>query len=146
MARRESGQISLLILGFTLVAAMLIVGTVAVTSAQLSRVRLLDAADGASLDAADSLDQAAYDRGLGRAVAISDETVRVSAERYLASRPLPVGMDSWAVAAGTGTPDGETAVVRLVGQADLPLVGGVLSALGGYVTITVESRARSDLQ
>jgi hypothetical protein len=144
--RGESGQVTLLILGFTLVAAMLIVGTVAVTSAQLSRVRLLDAADGAALDAADSLDVRAYEQGLDDAVAVNDETVRAAAERYLDERPLPVGMAGWAVAPGTGSPDGETAVVRLVGEADLPLVGGVLRGLGTTVTITVEARARSELQ
>lgn len=137
---------TLLVLGFAVVAILLIVGTVAVTSAQLSRVRLLDAADGAALDAADSLDVAAYDRGLGTAVAVSDATVRATAERYLADRPLPVGMRDWQVAAGTGSPDGETAVVRLVGRADLPLVGGLLRTLGGSVTISVEARARSELR
>ncbi|MDF2146345.1 pilus assembly protein TadG-related protein [Knoellia sp. p5-6-4] len=145
-ASRESGQVTLLILGFTLVAAMLVVGTVAVTSVQLSRMRLLDAADGAALDAADSLDARAYEGGLGDAVPVSDETVRATAEAYLAERPLPVGMLDWRVAAGTGSPDGRSAVVRLVGEADLPLVGGVLRGLGGSVTLTVESTARSDLQ
>lgn len=142
----DSGQVTLLVLGFTLVAAMLIVGTVAVTSVQLSRMRLLDAADGAALDAADSLDESAYGRGLGQAVPVTDETVRTTAEAYLAERPLPVGMLTWQVASGTGSPDGESAVVRLVGEADLPLVGGVLHGLGGSVTLTVESTARSDLE
>jgi hypothetical protein len=137
--------VTLLVIGFALVAAMLVVGTVAVTSAQLSRMRLLDVADGAALDAADSLDESAYRRGLGETVPVSDETVRRAAARYVAERPLPVGMLGWRVAAGTGSPDGESAVVRLVGEADLPLVGGVLRGLGGSVTITVESRARSDL-
>lgn len=142
----ESGQVTVLILGFTIVAILLVVGTAAVTSAQLSRIRLLDAADGAALDAADSLDVAAYDSGLRGSVAVSDETVRTAAERYLAERALPVGMEGWAVGPGTGTPDGQTAVVRLVGRADLPLVGSLLDALGGAVTITVESRARADLE
>ena len=145
-ASGESGQVTLLVLGFTLVAAMLLVGTVAVTSVQLSRMRLLDAADGAALDAADSLDASAYDRGLGKSVPVSDETVRSTAEVYLSERPLPVGMLAWRIAAGTGSPDGQRAVVRLVGEADLPLVGGVLRGLGGSVTLTVESTARSDLQ
>ncbi len=145
-ASRDSGQVTLLVLGFTLVAAMLIVGTVAVTSVQLSRMRLLDAADGAALDAADSLDASAYKGGLGRSVPVSEETVRSTAEAYLAARPLPVGMLGWQVASGTGSPDGQRAVVRLVGEADLPLVGGVLRGLGGSVTLTVESTARSDLQ
>jgi hypothetical protein len=109
-------------------------------------MRLLDAADGAALDAADSLDASAYDRGLGKSVPVSDDTVRSTAEAYLAARPLPVGMLQWRVAGGTGSPDGQRAVVRLVGEADLPLVGGVLRGLGGSVTLTVESTARSDLQ
>ncbi len=142
----EAGQVTLLILGFSVVAILLIVGTVAVTSVQLSRMRLLDAADGAALDAADSLDLRAYQGGLGAAVAVSDATVRDSAVRYLAERPRPASMVAWQVAPGTGSPDGQTAVVRISGQADLPLVGGLLDTLGGSVTITVESRARADLE
>lgn len=145
-ASRESGQVTLLILGFTLVAAILIVGTVAVTSVQLSRMRLLDAADGAALDAADSLDESAYKRGVGESVPVSNETVQATAQRYVADRPLPVGMLAWQVAQGTGSPDGHSAVVRLVGEADLPMVGGVLRGLGGSVTLTVESTAHSDLE
>lgn len=147
LARRgEGGQVSILILGYTLVAVLLIVGTVAVTSAQLSRLRLLDAADGAALDAADSLDLAAYQDGLDTAVPVTDTMVADTARRYLAERPLPVGMRAWSVTSGTGSPDGRTAVVALSGEADLPLVGGLLDALGGSVTITVQSRARADLR
>lgn len=147
LARRgEEGQVSILILGYTIVAILLIVGTVAVTSAQLSRMRLLDAADGAALDAADSLDLGVYQEGIDTSVPVNDATVTATAERYLAARPLPVGMTAWAVTGGTGSPDSRTAVVRLRGEADLPLVGGLLDALGGSVTITVESRARADLR
>lgn len=142
----EAGQVGILVLGYTVVAILLIVGTMAVTSAQLSRMRLLDAADGAALDAADSLDLAAYREGLGSSVAVSDDTVVRTATAYLEDRPLPVGMLGWQVAPGSGSPDGQTAVVRLQGQAELPWVGPLLEALGGSVTITVESRARSDLQ
>ena len=141
----EAGQVTLLILGFSVVAILLILGTVAVTSVQLSRMRLLDAADGAALDAADSLDLGAYQRGLGDAVAVNSKTVRETAVGYLAQRPRPASMLAWQVAQGTGTPDGQTAVVRLSGRAELPLVGGLLDTLGGSVTITVESRARADL-
>ena len=48
---------------------MLVVGGVDVTAVQLARARLLDAADGAALDAADSLDEpGAYGHGLDDAV------------------------------------------------------------------------------
>ncbi len=127
------------------VALLLVVGVMAVTSAQLARVRLLDAADAAALDAADALDTSAYEAGLGRAVALTDASVREVAGAHLATRPLPPGLRSWQLAPGTGAEAGDTAVVRVTGVADLPLVGSALAALGSSVTITVESRARADL-
>jgi len=142
----ERGQISLLILGFTLIALMLIVGAVDVTAVQLARTRLLDAADGAALDASGALDNgSAYQAGLKSAISISDESVRRSATGYLLAGPRPHGISSWVLAEGTGSPDGQTAVVRLRGTADIPIAASVLEAFGGSVTITVESRAQSIL-
>lgn len=144
---RERGQISLLILGFTVIALMLIVGAVDVTAVQLARSRLLDAADGAALDASDALDKgSAYDGGLKSAVPITDGSVRRSAAEYLAVEPRPHGISSWILADGTGSPDGQTAVVRLRGTADIPIAASVVAAFGGSVQITVESRARSGLR
>lgn len=142
----EAGQVTLLILGMAMVVVMLIGGTVAVTSAQLSRMRLLDAADGAALDAADSLDSTAYRKGLAAAVPVSDATVRQTAEAYLAERSRPPGVSIWRVSSGTGSPDGQSAVVRITGQLELPIVGGLLRGLRHPVIITVESRARADLR
>ena len=45
----------------------------------------------------------------------------------------------------TGTPDGRTAVVDLTGEAELPMVGGMLRELGVGITIHVTSSARSDV-
>jgi len=143
----ERGQISLLILGFTIIALMLIVGAVDVTAVQLARARLLDAADGAALDASGSLDNgSAYNGGLRSAISITDGSVRQSATDYLAVAPRPHGISSWVLTDGTGSPDGQTAVVRLRGTADIPITGSVLAAFGGSVNITVESRARSGLR
>ncbi len=143
--RGEQGQAGLLTLGFTVVAILLILVTVAITSAQLARMQLLDVADAAALDAADALDVAAYQRGVDDAVPVSDATVRAAAEAYLAGVTRPSGLQSWAVENGTGSPDGESAVVRLSGTADLPFVGSLLDAVGSSVTITVVSRARAGL-
>jgi len=146
-AQRERGQISLLILGFTVIALMLIIGAVDVTAVQLARARLLDAADSAALDASDALDSAsAYSGGLGSAVQISGDSVRQSAAQYLAVQPRPHGISSWVLVDGTGSPDGQTAVIRLRGTADIPIAAKVVAAFGGSVTITVESRARSALR
>ena len=145
--RRDDGQIGLLILGLFSIVALLIVGAIDVTAAQLARMRILDAADAIALDAADSLEESrAYGGGIGGAVLLSDASVLAAAADHLARTPLPTGLTGWALVEGTGTPDGHTAVVRLEGQARLPMTGGIVNALGGSVTITVESRARAPLQ
>jgi hypothetical protein len=143
--RDERGSISVLILGLTMMAAVLIAGTVAVTSAHLARMRLLDVADGAALSAANALDESAYRKGVGTSVLLSNDSVRERAAAYVGSRPRPGSVTAWRLGPETGTPDGATAVVGLTGEAQLPLVGGVLRALGVSVTITVRSEARADV-
>ena len=143
--REERGSISVLILGLTMIATVLIMGTIAVTSAHLSRMRLLDVADGAALSAANALDASAYREGVGRSVPVSNASVREEAARYVGSRPKPGSITAWRLGPETGTPDGATAVVTLTGDARLPLVGGVLRSLGVSITISVRSQARADL-
>jgi hypothetical protein len=145
--RHEDGQITLLIIGFTIIALMLIIGGVDVTAVQLARARLFDAADGAALDASDALDDgSAYRAGLDKTVPITDGSVRQSATEYLAAQPRPHGISSWVLTGQTGSPDGQTAVIVLRGTVDIPIAAAVLSAFGGSVQITVESRAQSGLR
>ncbi|WP_392544936.1 pilus assembly protein TadG-related protein [Oryzobacter telluris] len=143
--RDERGSVSVLILGLTMIAAVLIAGTIAVTSAHLSRMRLLDVADGAALSAANALDASAYREGVGQSVPVSNASVREEAARYVGSRPRPGSITAWRLGPETGSPDGATAVVTLTGEAQLPLVGGVLRSLGVSITISVRSEARADL-
>lgn len=143
----DRGQASILFAGMVAVVLLLVLGVVSVTSVQLSRIHLLDAADAAALDAADAVDEETlYREGLGGGLPLTDASVVAAAESHLVSRERPDRLASWSVAAGTGTPDGRTAVVRVQGVAEIPLVSPVLEHLGGGVTITVESRARSDLE
>lgn len=133
----------LLVLVFTMICILLISGVVAVTSVHLSRMKLLDVSDGAALAAANALDDAAYQGGVGDTVPLSNVTVRETAADYVSSRPMPGGMASWGLGGGTGTPDGELAVVHMSCVAEVPLVGWLL---GDGVTINVVSRARADLE
>lgn len=144
-ARDERGSITPFILGLTVIAMLLIAGTVAVTSAHLSRMRLLDVADGAALSAANALDDDAYRRGVGESLPLSNASVQQRAAEYVASRPRPSSVIAWRLAPGTGTPDGRTAVVALTGEAQLPMIGAALRELGVTVTISVRSSARADL-
>ena len=141
----EDGGITILIIGLCCIALMLILGIITVTSAQLARMRLLDAADAAALDAADSIDDRVYSDGIDKAVPLTDATVWAAAGAHLAASPMPDRMRSWHLDGGTGSPDGETAVVVLTGTAELPIASRVVEFVGGSITITVESRARADV-
>ena len=143
----ERGQISVLIIGMCATGLTLVLWGSGVTAAQLARFHLMDAADAAALDASDALaERPAYLGGVSDGVRISDASVREEAASSLAGQPLPKGVSAWSLAPGTGSPDGRTAVVRLQGQATIPLLSPVLRALGGGITITVESRARSQIE
>lgn len=143
---RESGQISILLLGMVTLALSVVLAVVGVTSVQLARIHLLDAADAAALDASDALArEIVYAEGLGAGVPLSDETVVTAASEHLASRTMPGRISGWSVAPGTGTPDGRTAVVAVTGVARVPVLGRLLDQFGTGVRITMTSTARSDL-
>lgn len=144
-ARDENGTITVYVLGLAVIAMLLIAGTVAVTSAHLARMRLLDVADGAALSAANALDDTAYRDGVGESVPLSNASVQQRAATYVGTHERPTGVVGWRLGPGTGTPDGRTAVVDLTGEAELPMVGAALRDLGVRITIHVTSRARSDL-
>lgn len=141
----EQGSMTILVIGCMAIAVLLVLGTIVATSAQISRLRLLDVVDAAALDAADALDSGAYGSGLGEAVRINDDTVWSSAESFVGARERPSNVMSWRIEPGTGTPDGTTAVVVLSGVVQLPVVGPLLDAVGGSVTITVRGDARAGL-
>lgn len=143
----ERGGVSVLVIGMIAIALLLVLGVVGATSVQLSRIRLLDAADAAALDAADAIDEeTVYERGLGDGVPLTDAGVLDAAGVHLAGRGLPPRVTGWALGPGSGSPDGRTAVVVLQGRVSIPVISRILDPFGGAVTITVESRARSDLQ
>lgn len=143
----ERGQLSVLLVGIFSITVLLVLGGIDVTAAHLARVRIIDAADGAALDAADALDERGlYQGGLGDAVTISDLSVTTAAANYLAGRPRPAGITSWRVAPGTGVTVGPTAVVVVEGVVDLPITGGALAVFDRPITIQVEARARAPLR
>ncbi|MGB5953767.1 MAG: pilus assembly protein TadG-related protein [Ornithinimicrobium sp.] len=142
----EDGQIGVLLIGMAAIALTLIVGVIAVTSIQLSRIQLLDAADAAALDAADAVaEEAVYSGGVEQGVPLADQGVVEAASEHLAGRTRPSRVLGWTLLPGTGTADGRTATVRLQGQASIPVISTLVATYGGSVNITVESRARSDL-
>ncbi|MCA0178192.1 MAG: pilus assembly protein TadG-related protein [Actinobacteria bacterium] len=142
-AGQDDGSISLLILGLCVIALTLILGIITVTTVHLARIRLLDAADAAALNAADAIDSRVYTDGVGSAVPLTDDSVWLAASDSLASRSMPDRVRSWSLAPGTGSPDGETAVVVVTGTAELPILSRAVEFIGSSITLTVESRARA---
>ncbi|MGB3186245.1 MAG: pilus assembly protein TadG-related protein [Ornithinimicrobium sp.] len=142
----EDGQIGILLIGMMSIALTLILGVMAVTSIQLSRIQLLDAADAAALDAADAVsEEVVYGGGVDDGVPLTDQGVIEAAGQHLAGRQRPSRVLAWSLLPGSGSSDGRTAVVRLQGQAAIPVISTLMSTFGGSVSITVESSARSDL-
>jgi hypothetical protein len=76
MRRDESGQTTLLIVGFAVVLLMAIAAVVDVTAAYLQRQALITVADGAALagaDAGSANEQALYGHGIGKATRLEQQ-------------------------------------------------------------------------
>ena len=150
----DDGQVLLLTLVYTLIAFSLIIVVVDATAVHLARTQLLDAADGAALDAADSID-ASGTYGAADAPAsspeepathhlvLTDASVRDQAAQYLSTYEPPSRLDQVAVVAGTGTSDGESATVVLTGRVRLPIGGVVVAGWSDGIDVTVTSTARA---
>ncbi|MBK9475347.1 MAG: hypothetical protein IPL94_03660 [Tetrasphaera sp.] len=143
LRRDEAGSLSVLTLSLVMIAIVLILGGGGVTSALVARMRLIDAADGAALSAANALADTAYTQGVGKEVPLSNGGVVAAARDYLATRPVPQDILTWTLEPQTGTPDGRTAVVAMSATVQIPLLSQVLDAFGGSVTVSVVSRARA---
>lgn len=119
MTRDEHGQTSLLIIGFAIVAIMMVAVVVDASAAYLRRAGLDSLADGAALAAADGIQgRQVYEGGLGERAQIDPEVARVYVDAYLratgAARRYP-GL-SYDVVAGT-----DRVVVHVAAPLDLPI-------------------------
>ncbi len=141
----DEGQVTLLVLGYTLISLSLVAVAVDASAVHLARTQLLDAADAAALGAADALDEGPlYSRGVGRDLPVTDADVRKEALRYLSSYDVPSRVDRVELGAGTGSADGASATVELSGRVRLPIAASVVGWKGGII-VTVRSTARTSL-
>lgn len=135
-----------MVLGYVVIALVLVIVAVDITAVHLARTQLLDAADAAALDAADAADSASvYQGGVESSVPLTDQSVRTAATGYLSTYPIPARVEGVALTDQTGSPDGRTAVVELTARVRLPLLGPVVNAWSSGITVTVHSRARADV-
>ena len=148
-AADDAGSISLLTLGFAILAIVLILVVSAATEVQLQRTRLAQVADELALDAADAMDVPTYYAGLAdrptddAAVGLSPASMRAVVSGHLGEYEGRYHLDDVDVVA-VASPDGKTAVVT-VEVVVRPLFG--LDALlpwshGIRLTATSAARAR----
>ncbi|MBD7995414.1 hypothetical protein H9639_08910 [Arthrobacter sp. Sa2CUA1] len=143
----DAGQVGVLIIGYVLLALLVITVVAAASSVYLGHKRLLSAADGAALAAADtfSLSQVqGSEAGPGNvpAAVLDAGAVTAAVERYLADSRASERIDSLNVAAETGTVDSRTARVVLSGVVHPPIVNFLVP---DGIPITAQSDARARL-
>lgn len=139
----EDGQMMVLIVGYVLLALLVTTAVMAASSLYIEHKKLLSMADGASVAAADSymLGQVETQGGSPTAV-LNGGRVRNVAADYLNRNGAHARFDSLAVAPGTGSPDGSTAVVALSAEVHPPIVNFLIP---DGIRIEATSTARSRL-
>lgn len=138
-AAADRGQITLLVVGFTLVLAVLIAIVVTASRVFLYQRALSTATDGAAIFAANQLDEAAfYAGGTGEHLPISAAGARQAVAEYVTRTGLAERFEGFGYAVGT---DGRVVTVTFAARVELPLVGAVTSRYRNGVTVTTVALA-----
>ena len=145
----DAGTITLLAVAFGALALLLVTAVVSATSVHLQQKRLLGLADELALEAADSLDLAAFYRGdaprptEAGAVPLTDADVRRAVEAYLAEHAeVASGLEGFAVV-DAGSDDGRTARVDLAAVARPALVSWITAPWSDGIALRATSSARA---
>ena len=140
----ESGQVGVLIIGYVVLALLVITVIAGASSVYLGHKKLLSAADGAALAAADTFTLAQVQDPDGAAPVALLDSGRVTAQvqRYLQESRAGEQTASLRIEPGTGTPDGRTARVVLSGVVHPPIVNFLVP---DGIRVTAESDARARL-
>ena len=139
----EAGQLTVMIVGFVLLALLLATVVVAASSIYIEHKKLLSLADGASVAAADSFTLGQLETGGGSPTAVlTGARVRSAAVEFLDRSSASTRFSGLAVGPGTGSPDGSTAVVVLSAAVHPPVVNFLVP---DGIRIEASSTARSRL-
>ena len=139
----DAGQMTVLIIGFVLLALLLTTVVVAASSVYIEHKKLLSLADGASVAAADSFTLGQLETGGGSPTAVlTGARVRGAAVEFLDRSSASARFSGLAVGPGTGSPDCSTAVVVLSAAVHPPVVNFLVP---DGIRIEAGSTARSQL-
>ena len=147
----DGGQITLLLIGYAVVAMVLVIVGVDASAVFLARRALSSAADAAALDAAQAVDRTAVYSGsiggCGDPLPIDDVVARTRALAVVADDSDDLRRTFRVLDDADVTVDAGTVTVRLTGRAKVPF-SALLTALApghddGAVEISVTAHARS---
>jgi hypothetical protein len=139
---QEEGQITVLIVGFVLLALILASMVMAASTVYLEHKKLLSLADGAALAAADSYTVGDIGGGSIPSTSLVDGRVLAATESYLEASNATSRHEHLTVAGGTGSGPGGTAVVILTAVVHPPVVSFLLP---DGILIQAKATARSRL-
>jgi Flp pilus assembly protein TadG len=140
-SREQAGSVAPLIIGFTVVVALLVAVVVDASAAYLRRQGLNSAADAAALAATDGIQgEHVYTRGLGRRAEINAAAARRHVEAYFATSGIRRRFPGLDYSVETRA---DTVVVRVVAPMDLPLrvpgAGSDVRVTGSAASVVVVS-------
>ena len=142
--RDDEGQLLLLVLAYTVIAALLITVVVDVSQAYLYRRSLLAAADAAALSAANQPDlDAVYTGDDSSVLPLSEAGARRAVEQYAADAELADRFRDFEVV--TVDTDGAAVTVTLRAVLHMPLANLVTSRWNGGYPVVASANARSPL-
>lgn len=142
-SRREDGQISVLIIGYLLLSLLVVAVVAAASAVYIEHKKLLSAADGAALSAADTFSVAAIKPGQGEpAPLLNSESVSRAAISYLEQSGASARFNQLRLDPATGAPEARTARVVLTAVVHPPVVNFLVPA---GIPIVATADARSNL-
>lgn len=147
LACGDAGQLTVLVIGFTMIVVLLITVVVNASRVFLVHRALSAAADGAAVAAADALDEPAYYAGARPpdTLPLSSSAVAAAVDNYAASAGLASRFESFQAAGGLA-PDGTTVSATCSTVVRLPLVNLVSARYAGGLPVSVTASARSPLR
>ncbi|MFJ6002718.1 pilus assembly protein TadG-related protein [Arthrobacter sp. NPDC092385] len=143
--RGEDGQVGVLVIGYLLVSLLVVTVVLAVSAVYIEHKKLLSAADGAALAAADnySIDVAVGAEGTTTPLpTLQDSGVEESTAGYLTATGADTRFEQLSIDPETGAPDGRTARVVLTAVVRPPIVNFLVPA---GIPIVAQADARAEL-
>ncbi len=141
----DDGQVGVLVIGYLLISLLVVTVVLAVSAVYIEHKKLLSAADGAALAAADNY---SIDVGVGGQGAtpplprLQDSGVEESTAGYLAAIGAATRFEQLGIDPATGAPDGRTARVVLTAVVRPPIVNFLVPA---GIPIVAQADARAEL-